>query len=56
MLKIIHLSLDRMFVNDEGIDTSRNDDLNIISASQLFHVYYVLWLSDLQMEKKVSKV
>lgn len=62
MLTLDHLNLDKMFVksdkenDDDKNATNPKDDLKIISATELFQIYYVIWINDFLIEKKVSKV
>lgn len=56
VLMLDHLTLDKMFENRDDFDSNRNRELDIISSTELFQVYYTLWLGDSQTEKYVSKV
>ena len=49
-----HLNLDKMFMSSDDLDSNRMREFDIISATELFQVYYTLWLSN--TDKTVSKV
>lgn len=55
-LTLDHLNLDKMFVGDDVDAKNRTHEFDIISATELFQVYYVVWLGNSQTDKTASKV